>query len=89
MTNLPDKITTPADIGAPTGTLDHGLTLVHEIGGTPRNYLHEVSVERGNVQAMRLLADGGYEQTSGWIEYHSKTAYWLYAKPYPLEVAKW
>jgi hypothetical protein len=93
-TTYPDNIPTPVDVGTPAGTIDHGMTLVHELGGKPRNYLHQVSVERTDTQAIRLLQASGYAQHSGWIDRPAQgggtgNAYWLYCKPYPLTVARW
>jgi hypothetical protein len=90
----PDEITTPIEMKTPAGTIDHGMVLVHELGGKPRNYLHKVSVERTETQAIRILQDGGYAQHSGWIDRPAQgggsgKAYWLYTKPYPLTVASW
>lgn len=83
------KIETPAEIVVPmTGIADHGLKLVHEMGGKPRNYLHEVSIERHEQDAIRFLDAAGYAQNSGWIGKDGRK-YWLYTKSFPLSVAAW
>jgi hypothetical protein len=94
-TNLPAQIKTPIDIAIPmVGIMDHGLSLVHEMGGAPRNYLHEVSVGRDEQDAIRYLQAAGYAQRCGWVGSPRSAGekgrtYWTYTKPFPLTVAGW
>jgi len=69
------------------GIMDHGLTLVHEMGGAPRNYLHEVSIQRHEQDAIRYLQSAGYAQRCGWVKEGKE--FWTYCKPFPLTVAAW
>ena len=90
----PDHLETPVELGVPPGVKDHGLKLVHEMGGKPRNYLHEVSVRKGSRHAIELLQDGGYKEQSGWVSREDDageggTEWWLYVKQYPLSVVEW
>ena len=68
-TNHPAKVTTPIDISVPmVGIMDHGLTLVHDMTGAPRNYLHEVSFADGDHRdTVRYLQGAGYSYRCGWI----------------------
>jgi hypothetical protein len=96
---FPGQLKTPVDISIPmVGILDHGLSLVHDLGGTPRNYLHEVSIGRDEQDAIRYLQSAGYSQRCGWIGDRrvgmgtigeEGRAYWTYSKPFPLTVAAW
>ena len=87
-TEYPNFVRTPADIKpAYFGILvDCGLTLVHDLDGKPRNYLHEISVS-DNPEAIRQLNRDGYERKSG----HQKSGVqvWHFVKRFPLTVSKW
>ena len=84
------QIKTPVEIAVPmVGVQDHGLTLVHGMGGEPRNYLHEVSIGRDEQDAIRYLQSAGYAQRCGWIRQSDGHAMWSYTKPFPLTVAAW
>lgn len=63
------------------------MTLVHEMGGKPRNWLHEVSIEGWDTQGRRILDGFGYKVNSGWMSNGEQM--WLYNKPYPLTVGEW
>lgn len=87
-TTFKAQIKTPVEITVPmVGIMDHGLSLVHEMGGKPRNYLHEVSIERWEQDAIRYLESAGYAQRCGWVK--DGKSYWTYGKPFPLTVASW
>ena len=76
------KIDTPTDLKPTTpGAIDHGLFRVHEIGGTLRNLLHEISVHHDHA-----ITDDGYEYKCGWVDEYGH-AWDTYAKEYPLSVA--
>jgi hypothetical protein len=86
----PDKLATPPEIRIPVivdGMQDHGLHLVHEIGGKPRNYLHEVSIPHGHQEAVGYLEAAGYNKARGWVK--DGIQHWVWSKTYPLVVAKW
>jgi hypothetical protein len=85
---FPAQIKTPVEILTPVDTMDHGLSLVHDMTGAPRNYLHEVSVRRHEQDAIRYLMAAGYAQRCGWVA-KDGTLYWTYSKPFPLTVAAW
>lgn len=81
-------IKTPVELNVPVkGVNDHGLTLVHELGGTPRNYLHEVSASAGNTEAQNYLLDAGYRQSHGYRV--GGRQWWVWAKRFPLSVGTW
>lgn len=69
------------------GVMDHGLSLVHDMGGEPRNYLHEVSFRDSDHVAKMLLADAGYQYRCGWIR--DGRQMWTWTKRFPLTVATW
>ena len=81
-------IRTPIEIQTPfpLRVKDHGLALVHDIAGKPRNWLHEVSVRDSDTQAINYLADAGYSEHSGWRT--DGTQWWVWVKAYPLDVAR-
>jgi hypothetical protein len=83
------KIDAPAEIRTPfpMRVKDHGLTLVHDINGAERNWLHEVSVRETDTQAINYLVDAGYSESHGWRR--GRTQWWVWTKPYPLDVARW
>ncbi len=81
---------TPVEIAIPmVGIQDHGLSLVHDMGGAPRNYLHEVSIGRDEQDAIRYLMSAGYAQRCGWVRPEDKQLMWTYSKPFPLTVSAW
>jgi hypothetical protein len=81
------KIETPMEIRTPfpLRVKDHGLTLVHDLAGRERNWLHEVSVRDTDAQAINYLADAGYSEHSGWRQ--DMTQWWVWVKAYPLDIA--
>jgi hypothetical protein len=83
------RITAPVEIAIPPSldVIDHGMVLVHELGGNPRNWLHEVSVRRWQQDSIRFLEAAGYIQHHGWVR--DGEAFWIYTKPYPLSVLAW
>ena len=84
----PAQLKTPIEIVTPLANVqDHGLSLVHEMGGAPRNYLHEVSVERQDMNAIGYLLAAGYGQRCGWVK--DGKSFWTYTKAFPLTVAAW
>ncbi len=84
------QIKTPIEIAIPmVDVQDHGLSLVHEIGGAPRNYLHEVSIGRDEQDAIRFLQSAGYAQRCGWVRTSDGRKFWTYSKPFPLTVGAW
>src|SRR5260370_22279242 len=87
----PDKLITPLDITPPAaGIFDHGLTLVHEMGGAPRNYLHEVSfVDGDHRDTVRYLHGAGYSYRCGWRRREDGRQMWTFTKAFPLTVAAW
>lgn len=85
------SIPTPIEIQAPFSPArvrDFGLTLVHQLGGEPRNYLHEIGVHGQDPDAVKYLQDAGYRKSHGWLD-RSRHQWWVYRKEYPLSVAKW
>lgn len=84
----PAQMKTPIEVSIPMlGIQDHGLSLVHEIGGQPRNYLHEVSIEQWEQDAVRYLEAAGYAYRCGWVK--DGKAFSTYSKAFPLTVATW
>ena len=85
------SIPTPAELQppfSPARVRDFGLTLVHQLGGEPRNYLHEVGVHGQDPDAVRYLQDAGYHKSYGWLDC-SRHQWWVYRKEYPLSVGEW
>jgi len=77
-------IATPADLRAPLpGIHDHGMTLVHDVTGAERDWLHEVSIAENDMQATNYLIDAGYRQHCGWRI--GGLQVWEYVKAYPLD----
>jgi hypothetical protein len=86
---FPAKLTTPVEIQIPViGVMDHGLALVHSIGGKPRNYLHEVSALRNHESAIGYLTDAGYAYRCGWVA-KDGIKFNTYSKAFPLSVVTW
>ncbi len=81
------KIETPAECKQAVG-IDHGMELVHDFTGEPRNYLHEISIPKADVDGIYCLIDAGYTQHHGYIA-KDDTPMWVYVKQYPLMVAEW
>lgn len=79
-------IPTPIEILIPLPCEDHGLELVHDMSGQPRNYLHQVSVVAGS-EADAYCRDAGYRFSSGyprgWVQMK------VYTKEFPLYVGDW
>jgi hypothetical protein len=67
-TNTSTTINTPVEIRTPfpMRVKDHGLTVVHDITGKERKWIHEVSVRDTDTQAINYLADAGYSESHGW-----------------------
>jgi len=69
--------------------IDHGVELVHELGGKPRNYLQTVSIPDDDIQGncgMRRLArlsDFGFKCQSGYR--NRDTQYWVYVRQLSLQ----
>ncbi len=85
------NIPTPVELQppfSPARVRDFGLTLVHQLGGEPRNYLHEVGVRDADADAIQYLSDAGYSRDYGWKD-RELAQWWAYRKQYPLSVAKW
>jgi len=82
-------IPAPPEIRLPfSSVVDHGLVLVHELDGSPRNYLHEVSIKDQDYDAQEYARDAGYHLSHGWVDQDGQQ-YWVYRKSYPLGVAEW
>lgn len=89
-------IKTPPEIEVPfRDVIDHGLTLVHEIGGRPRNWLHEVSVPGTPDVVEDYLMLAGYSRNRGWTRDASEPGakrreqFWVWVKAFPLSVSAW
>ena len=71
-TTYPDKMTTPDHLQmlkhGNFDSIDHGMNLVHDINGEPRNYLHEVSVPSKNHLERHILATSGFQFHVGWYD---------------------
>lgn len=87
----PATLKTPIEIQVPAfacpDVIDHGLTLVHEMGGEPRNYLHEVSIPAYSQSAESLVSDFGYAYSCGY--YKDGRQYKVYLRQFGLMVAAW
>jgi hypothetical protein len=82
------KIVSPVEVIVPfPEAIDHGMNLVHEMGGKPRNYLHEVSIPEGYCTSSAYMQDAGYSKDYGYRK--DGEQYWIWRKAYPLSVAKW
>jgi hypothetical protein len=64
--------------------IDHGLHLVHNMDGTPRNYLHEVSFKDDDRATRECLTKREYEYQYGFNRHG--TQYWCWVKRFPLDV---
>lgn len=83
------KIETPDGLKI-DGSLDHGMVLVHELGGKPSHFLHELSIpEFCSDVTERKANEAGYKIRSGWVDRTysvSPRQMWLWSKKYPLSV---
>lgn len=80
-------VRTPGEFRAPLpGIHDHGMTLVHELTGRERNWLHEVSVVEHDAQAINYLIDAGYKEHRGWQR--GRMQYWVYVKEFPISAVR-
>lgn len=80
----PGFLDTPKALRCPFECSDHGLTIVHELTGQPRNYLHEVSVREGS-QAEAFLKERAYTQHTGHLDKNVQV--WTYVKQIGLDQA--
>jgi G:T-mismatch repair DNA endonuclease (very short patch repair protein) len=64
---------------------DHGLELVHDIKGNPRNWLHEVSVLADDEASIAALERIGYRVAYGWRCPKTMHRYKVFQKKIPLE----
>lgn len=62
------------------GAIDHGLELVHDMTGAPRNYLHSVSVPRRG-----LSPEAPFTYLHGWRDRESGVAYDVYTRRVELD----
>lgn len=87
-TAVETKIQTPIEIAIPFAeAVDHGMVLVHELGGKPRNYLHEVSIPEGYCTSSAYMQDAGYTKDYGYRK--DGQQYWVWRKAFPLSVSRW
>lgn len=80
----PMEIAWPADLAQ-----DHGLTLTHDLHGTPRAYMHEISIRSDRADILTLAQERGYAQKYGWISKTDGAHRWLYHRAFPVSVASW
>ena len=84
LVRYPGFLDTPKSLRCPFECSDHGLTIVHELTGKPRNYLHEVSVREG-ASAEAFLKERGYTQHTGHVDKDGQS--WTYIKQISLNQA--
>ena len=81
-------IKSPIEITVPFAeAIDHGMVLVHEMNGNPRNWLHEVSIPEGYCTSAAYMQDAGYSKDYGYRK--DGEQYWVWRKAFPLGVATW
>jgi hypothetical protein len=82
-----ENIPTPADLKIPfLRVKDHGLTMVHDMAGAERNWLHEVSVADHDAQVINYLVDAGYREHYGWRSKDGQQ-WWTWCKEFPVGIA--
>ena len=81
------QMKTPSTLQIPVPiAIDHGLSLVHDLGGNPMHYLHEVSFMQGDTVSESQLSQRGYKCRCGYRQHGQQ--YWTWAKRVSLEVAR-